>query len=159
MQTTIKRRQKAFTLVEIILAVAIIFFLAGMVIIAINPAKQLAQTRNSQRDSDVQLILNQVYQYSIDNNSALPGSIPTSADCGGVASNEICRTDIGSPNCSGLVDISILTVNQKYLVDVPVDPSGSSANGTGYHISKDADSRITVCAPSAERGVEISATK
>ena len=65
--------KQGFTLLEILLVVGIISILAGIVILAINPTKQLGDTRNAQRRSDVLTILNAVYQYSIDNS----GSIPT----------------------------------------------------------------------------------
>jgi len=57
------REANGFTLIEILLVVAAIGILAGIVILAINPAKQLGQTRNAQRKSDVNTILNGVYEY------------------------------------------------------------------------------------------------
>ncbi len=150
---------KGFTLLEILLVVAALATLAGIVILAINPAKQLGETRNAQRRVDANTILNAVYQYAIDNSGSLPGpgSIATSADCAGVAAHEICKTDAVS--CTGLVDLDDLTANETYLVALPSDPTGSSTNGTGYHIAKSANSRVTLCAPSAEQGASISVTR
>ncbi len=67
------KNKNGFTLLEILLAVAALVILASIVILAINPTKQLADTRNSQRWVDVNTILNGVYQYAIDNDGALPG--------------------------------------------------------------------------------------
>ena len=142
-------KQKGFTLLEILLVVAAIAILAGIVILAINPGKQLADTRNSQRRVDVQTISNAVYQYSIDNSGTIPVTISTTP-------TEICKTD-GS--CGGLVDLSVLTANGKYLVAMPTDPNTSSVNGTGYRISKDANGRIVVSAPGAEDNATISITR
>ena len=61
-----------FTLLEILLVVAIIAILAGIVIVAINPAKQLGNARDSQRKSDISNIYKAVNQYLIDH-----GQIPT----------------------------------------------------------------------------------
>ena len=131
---------KGFTLLEVLLVIAII---------AINPSKQLADSRNAQRRSDVNTILNAVYQYAIDTGS-MPATITETE-------TEICKT--GATDCTGLVDLSVLTANGKYLVAIPEDPTGASTNGTGYTILKTANGRITVNAPHAEQGVVISATR
>ncbi len=144
------KTKKGFTLLEVLLVVAIIAILAGIVIVALNPGKQLADARNTQRQADVNTILNAVYQYSIDNKGNMPGTIT-------VSSTAICKT--GASSCTGYIDLSALTLNEKYLTALPNDPSASSTSITGYNISKSANNRITVTAPSAENGQTISATK
>ncbi len=152
----VRKIQPGFTLLEILLVVAAIAILAGIVIIAINPGRQLAETRNAQRRSDVNAILNGVYQYSLDNNGSLPSSVPTNATCATLASNEICKT---GGACAGLVDLSVVTANERYLVSVPNDPTGATTNGAGYHLARSANNRVTVCAPDAENGATISVTR
>ncbi len=144
------RSQKGFTLIEILLVVAAIAILAGIVIVAINPGKQLGDTRNAQRRSDVTTLLNAAYQYSIDNNGVLPASIVAST-------TEICAS--GAASCTGLIDLSVLTVNGKYLTAIPQDPQKITVNGNGYTISKNAYGRITVTAPLAEQGATITVTR
>lgn len=148
--------RNGFTLIEILLVVAAIAILAGIVILAINPNKQLGETRNAQRRADVNTILNAIYQYSIDNNGVLP-TIPTGA-CSLVAANQICKLT-ATGTCSTGVDMSILTTSEKYLTSMPIDPTVSSTNGSGYYVSKSANGRVTVCAPSAEQSVAISVTR
>ncbi len=148
--------EAGFTLLEILLVVAAISILAGIVILAVNPSKQLAETENAQRRVDVNTIVSAVYQYAVDNSGSLPASIPTSATCATTLSNEICRT---GGNCAGLVDLSVLTTNEKYLVSLPTDPNGVTTNGAGYHIAKSANGRVTVCAPDAEAGATILITR
>lgn len=144
------RSQKGFTLIEILLVVAAIAILAGIVIVAINPNKQLGDTRNAQRQSDVTTILNAVYQYSLDNNGTIPASITAS-------STEICAT--GAASCTGLIDLSVLTLNEKYITAVPTEPQKVTADGVGYTIVKSVNGRITVAAQYPESGKTISATR
>lgn len=144
------RTKKGFTLLEVLLVIAIIAILAAIVIIAINPAKQLADSRNAQRRSDVETILNGVYQYMVDNNGTIPATITVTA-------TEICKT--GATSCSGLIDLGVITANEKYIVSMPTDPTGASTNGSGYTILKTANNRITVTAPDAENSATISVTR
>jgi len=140
-----------FTLLEILLVVAAIAILAGIVILAINPQKQLADTRNSERSVDVNTILNGVYQYAIDNDGILPTTIDATA-------TEICKTD--ETTCAGLVDLSVLTDNGTYLTAIPIDPQGGiDPAGVGYTIMENANGRITVSAPNAENTAIITATR
>lgn len=149
----IKRNARGFTLIEVLLVVAIIAILVGIVILAVNPSKQLGDTHNSQRRADVATILNAAYQYSLDNNT-IPAKITSTP-------TEICAT--GAANCNGLIDLAILTSSEKYLVLIPKDPQCSQTcarNGTGYLISKDTKNHITVSAKTTENGVtSISASR
>ncbi len=149
-------RQRGFTLLEILLVVAAIAILAGIVIVAINPTKQLGDTRNAQRRADVNTILNATYQYVIDNGGVLP-TMPTGS-CALVAANQVCKLT-ATGTCSAGVNLSVLTTNQTYLTAMPVDPTVSSTDGTGYYISRSANGRITVCAPSAEQSATVSVTR
>lgn len=148
-----KTQKKGFTLLEVLLVIAIIAILAAIVIIAINPGKQLAEARNAQRRSDVNTVMNAVYQYYIDT-SALPAAITTTQ-------TEICNTGIAAGTCTtaSLINLSVLTTSETYLVSIPRDPTGSSTNGAGYEIKKSANGRVTVVAPDAEQGATISITR
>lgn len=147
--------RKGFTLVEILLVVTIISILAAIVILAINPSRQLALTRNAQRRVDVNTILNAIYQFTIDNNGRLPSQITTTQA-------EVCLTGTGtaSATCGALADLEPLTNSERYLVSIPIDPSGATTTfGTGYHIKKSSNNRITVVAVAAEESTTISVTR
>jgi type IV pilus assembly protein PilA len=146
-------RQAGFTLLEVLLVVAILSILAGIVIVAINPGKQLANSRNSQRSSDVKTIIDAVYDYNIDNSGIMPSTITTTP-------TDVCNTT--GANCTGLIDLGVLTASTKYLVGIPKDPQCATVCTTyssGYQISKDTNNRITVSASHAEQSVTISTTR
>ena len=152
-----KKQHTGFTLVEVLLVIAIIAILASIVIIAINPAKQLAQARNTQRWSNVNTILNAIHQYAIDNKGAMPVGVATTT-------KEICANGAITSTCSGasLADLRVLTDNEIYFTAIPGDPTcptGCNASGLGYTVKKSANGRIVVAAPGAELGETIRVTR
>ncbi len=146
-----------FTLIEVLLVIAILAILAAVTLIAINPSRQLAGTRDATRTSDVFTIQSALHQYASDNNGIFPAGMTT-------IPQEICRE--ASLSCIGLVDLSVLVENQKYLVTIPEDPlcdkNGGvcTANGTGYFVSStEVGGRITISAPGVEVKDGISTTR
>jgi prepilin-type N-terminal cleavage/methylation domain-containing protein len=61
MQKLLKAKRQGFTLIEILVVIGLIAVLAAVVLIAVNPARQFAQARNSQRASNVSTILNAMH--------------------------------------------------------------------------------------------------
>lgn len=147
-----------FTLLEILLVVAIISILAGIVIVAINPAKQLGDARNAQRRADVATVLSAVYQYVIDNNGNFPASmnivgiaggyVSASTTCSnplvwntsqsGATNNEVCKsTATGCTTGTNLGNYLATTTGPvSYITSMPVDPNATSTGiGSGYYAS------------------------
>jgi len=146
-------KNKAFTLIELILSIAMLAVLASSAYILINPQKRFKENRNTQRIADVNSILSATYQYYIDNNGIIPTAIQENADCfSGASFTEICKTGVANLTClgDGKIPLTDLTTNEKYLSSLPIDPTGETTNGTGYFIVKNANAKITVCAPNAE---------
>jgi prepilin-type N-terminal cleavage/methylation domain-containing protein len=144
---TLSSLKRGFTLIELLLVIGIIAILAAIVIVAINPTKQLGDARDAQRRSDVNTILNAVYQYSIDNQGNVPGTIPDGTP------GEICRVDedADTGDCNNAISLDVLS--GAYIVKVPVDPrEPATSTGTNYFIYKEVGSdRITVTAPGYEQ--------
>lgn len=137
-----------FTLIEALVAVAIIVALSTVVILSINPSQYLAKGRDSQRKGNLLTILNAVGQRIVDNKGVFEtgcaaGVIPTTAT----------KMAVGGEN----YDIGPCLVSA-YLPNMPFDTKASGAHwtsttdyDTGYTIIKNATTgRVTVAAPSAE---------
>lgn len=149
---TLSFKKRGFTLIELLVVIGILAILLAITLIAINPARQFAQSNNTKRSSDVNAILNAVGQYAADNNGALPTGITTTA-------GTIADTDVNI--CADLVPT--------YLAALPVDPLTNNgtpvtdcavAYTTNYTIVSSAtDNRVTVTAPAAELSATISVTR
>jgi prepilin-type N-terminal cleavage/methylation domain-containing protein len=138
-----KVSKRGFTLIEILIVIGIIAVLAAIVLVAINPARQFRQANNSQREANVNAILNAIGQYSVDERGDMTGiDINATAD-------EISNSAVGDADiCDDLVP--------RYLPALPTDPD-SPEDGVGvdcggtyeseYEVEIDADGRVTVCAP------------
>lgn len=134
----VTRTNKGFTLIEILVVIGLIAILAAIVLIAINPARQFAQARNTQRQSNVATILNALGHNIADNKGLLGGT------CSSVSIS--ATTTIGTTAGSGYVDLSCL-VPTYISSSIPVDPDGGSAADTGYKISRDTTTgRFMICA-------------
>lgn len=141
-------KEKGFTLIELLVVIAIIAILAVIVIIAINPAKQLAESRNAQRWSNINTILNAVSQEAIDNNGTV-----------NVAITATCPTmqNICNGACTGGANIA--SVVPTFIASIPTDPTAASGTDTGYDVCKGTANRITVSAPGAELSETISVSR
>lgn len=115
-----------------------------------NTYQLLAQAKDSQRRSDVNTILNAIYQYAIDHDPSFLNTIPEDRTM--ICSKASCPPYQGKES----VDLSVLV--GEYLVGIPTDPNTGDEVFTGYFISKSGED-ITVFAPSAEATGEITVTR
>jgi prepilin-type N-terminal cleavage/methylation domain-containing protein len=114
--------KSGFTLIELLIVIALIAVLAGAVIIALNPARQFQQARDSERWSHVSVLSNAIQQNIAENRgvwTCSEGAIPTST------------TDIASV---GGYDLCTCLVPNN-LAALPVDPDTGSFTDCGTYTS------------------------
>lgn len=133
--------KKGFTLLEILLVITLVGVLASIVLVAINPIKQLAEARNAQRLDDITKINQALEDYFVANKT-YPTGITTSYQ-------NICPPSGGS-SC---IDLSILIPD--YLISIPIAPN-ASAGTTGYTLAiNPSNEQISLRALNSELGVTI----
>ena len=153
-----QRIRLGFTLIELLLVIGLIAILASIVIIAINPEKQLTDANNAKAQQHLNTILKGLDQFYLDFErvpiqSQLPAIIDTD--------REICQDNLSEVDCSINKYAFLTELTPDYLVDIPIDEQNATervfgpftARGTGYWVRIDADGRFHVSSPN--RGIEI----
>jgi len=143
-----ERSSSGFTLIEILIVIGIIAILAAIVILAINPTKQFAQARNTQRQSNVEQILNAIGQRMADNKGIFEGEFTidgTTYTCPAISATTSITYD-GEEGSEDPGDLSCLVPT--YIASFPTDPTVTGGTDTGYKVSM-VNGRVQVCADEA----------
>jgi prepilin-type N-terminal cleavage/methylation domain-containing protein len=69
------KRTHGFTLIEVMVTAGIIAFLAGITIVAVNPAKHMSEARNAQRATNLGSIQGAINHYTLDSAGTYPAGI------------------------------------------------------------------------------------
>ncbi len=133
---------RGFTLIEVLIVIGIIAVLASIVVVAINPARQFAQARDSQRVANLNAILNAIGQNMADNRGLFGGTCPSLPE-------EETEITVGVDDEPG--DFACLA--PMYIPFLPFDPAYGSASSTGYSVFQDSNGRIHVIASSTEETI------
>lgn len=139
-------KQKGFTLIEILIGIALLAILLALVVAAINPARRFQDARNTQRFSDVTAIMDSINLNMLANNGVFTCASPLPSSTTNMAS-------------TGGYNICPCVVTPGYIASMPVDPSSGSGGGqltcgtydTQYEVVQSTSTLvITVSAPDAE---------
>ncbi|MCI0564170.1 MAG: prepilin-type N-terminal cleavage/methylation domain-containing protein [Nitrososphaera sp.] len=157
--------RKAFTLIELLLVVAIIAVLAVAVFVALDPATRLKDAKDARRTSDVDSILTAIHQSIVDNKGSYPSNMPaagTEVQLGTDAAGCAIATGGCAVTAAACNDLMTGTQNlAKYLKSMPIDPSGGTtytAAKTGYAVVRDTNGIVTVKACGTEGTTTISSS-
>lgn len=139
--------RKAFTLLEVLLVIALISVLLSILIRLINPEQQIGDINNAQRQADVLTIYAAINQYREANSGNLPLGIDGTE-------KSICK-----PNCTPDNDkIDISEAINPYIAfgTIPVDPrQAETLDTTGYKVRVNTEGRVVVTAPLAQNNSTI----
>lgn len=139
--------KKGFTLLEILLTLTLISILIVIILVVSNPAQQVGDVNNVQRQADVLNIYTAINQYRESNAGNLPVGISTTAI-------NICQA--GCTESSTQIDISPELNTYLRFNTLPIDPLQAGTILTGYTVYVDSQSgRVIVAAPLAENGITI----
>jgi len=142
---------KSFTLVELLIVIAILAVLAAAVVIVLNPAELLAQARDGQRSSDMKTVSDALSLFVIDNPSASLGatqkvyiSIPdTSATCTNIAGlpalpagwtyNCVTSASLKNIDSTGWIPLNLSSINGgSPIPHLPTDPQNTIRSFYSY---------------------------
>jgi prepilin-type N-terminal cleavage/methylation domain-containing protein len=141
-----------FTLVELLIVIAILAVLAAAVVIVLNPAELLAQARDSQRITDLKTLKDSVDIFIVDNPSTSLGtanrvyiSLPdTASNCPNLTASlpalptgweYVCATTANLRNTDGTgwVPLNLGSIfGGTPIPYLPIDPSNDLASGRYY---------------------------
>jgi prepilin-type N-terminal cleavage/methylation domain-containing protein len=138
---------KSFTLIELLIVVAILGVLAAGVTIILNPVELIAQSHDANRFSDLDSLNRALAAYQAGNGAALPGSantlyisIPdTSSTCSDITLPTLptgwsyaCSANPKKIDGGGWIPINFTTATGTSISSLPIDPLNTPTNGLYY---------------------------
>ncbi|MFH2062853.1 MAG: type II secretion system protein [bacterium] len=144
-----KQQSKGFTLIELLIVIGIIGFLAAAVLVAVDPVRRIQDSRNAQRWSEVNSILNAVLKKQVDDRALYNGEstapIVTHATNVQVIVDDdtgiVCNAIGTRPGCDQVLDTAAANKNcvanlsgllPDYIAEVPTDPADAACtSGSG----------------------------
>ncbi|MBP9758887.1 prepilin-type N-terminal cleavage/methylation domain-containing protein [Candidatus Dojkabacteria bacterium] len=120
------RKVKGFTLLELLLVIAIISVLAGIIMFALKPADRLQQANQTKVLANANDIEKAFNSYVVDNG----GNLPVAFNSLTYGYYDICKT-----SASRCISLSELVPN--YLPSLPIDSTNSTVDTTGFKLKYD----------------------
>lgn len=152
--------ERGFTLIELLVVIGIIGILAAVVLVAVNPGRQFALTRDTQRQSDLLQITNAIYEFAAEHDGNLPdtdnndatSNFPTTPTCIGSGGSCFDLATAGSADGADANTLPDDPIVPTYIAGIPVDPSVGITADTGYSIYVGTDGRVVASASGELQG-------
>jgi prepilin-type N-terminal cleavage/methylation domain-containing protein len=160
-------KYRGFTLVELLIVIAILAILAAVAFTALDPLTRFQDARDSSRWTDATALIGAVKLDQVDNGGSYIGTV--SALTAGTeyqisdavtvtGCNTTCPLVAAVDDC---VDMSGI-VTEGYLGALPVSPNGAGtwdSTHTGYYLIRNANNSVTVGSCEAENTTAITVTR
>lgn len=133
-----------YSLIELIVAIGVIAALTVIAIIAINPARQFANARNTQRQNDVHTLYKAIEQHRAKSDGVITpkiNNLPQLVCNKGSKATITCAPDT--------IDLRPELVDTHFISDIPSDPVGTESD-TRYMVAIGREQCVTVWAVEAE---------
>lgn len=155
-------KKLGFTLIELIIVISIIALIATGILIAVNPARRIGETKDAERWSDITAIAKAIDNYTADN-----GHMPSDFNIGTLTTDSkvvLCSSasqltcDGQTNDCAVINDTDFLG---SYLPQLPVDPDKNNNSDTGYYVTVTAGNVLSfgVCNPYSNSNAPIVTSK
>ncbi|MDD4931630.1 MAG: LamG domain-containing protein [Candidatus Colwellbacteria bacterium] len=166
---------KSFTLVELLIVIAILAVLAAAVVIVLNPAELLAQARDSQRVTDLRSLSDSINIWVTDNPSSpmgssqtvyisIPDTSSTCANISGLPSLPVGWTyhcsltaDLKKIDGSGWMPLNFNSIfGGSPISFLPIDPTNDTSSGRFYTYTSGGSYELTALMEAEKHDASIS---
>ncbi|MDE2144859.1 MAG: type II secretion system protein [Patescibacteria group bacterium] len=171
----------SFTLIELLIVIAIIGILAAVVVLVLNPSQLLAQARDSSRIQEIGSLNNAVSMYLSEGNSSLgssdtvyvsipdptlsPGATSTCSSLGlpslptGWSYECVSTSSLRKTDSSGWVPVDLQAISSgSPIPELPVDPINTTSSGY-YYTYVDSGSNYEITAMNIESAKYLTQTE
>ncbi|MBP9801999.1 type II secretion system protein [Patescibacteria group bacterium] len=146
-----KRFASGFTLIELMIVIALIALLGASVLVAVDPARRIGEARNAVRASDAESIKNAL-DYYVGEYHSLPVALASKADNTNYMIAAAGDTSGSTVSCEAVGDIVKVDITNgasnlfNFIPTIPIDPEQSSpyTNGSGYYCKKQGNKIIDI---------------
>lgn len=124
--------KNGFTIVNLIISLAVFIVLSTIVLVAVDPASRIQDAMDTRRQQDITMIAKALKDYSLDHQGQLPftGNISNRKR---VLCSDATRLTCGA-DADACLEITNTDFLNSYLSTLPIDPEKTNAADSGYYI-------------------------